>query len=62
LSEYGVQTIPNNSRYVRTFLLTFYSLDGKVIIDRLNKLGWGTKTYHDYVNNNVKKVKKRLEK
>jgi len=38
--------------------LTFYSLDGKVIIDRLNKLGWGTKTYHDYVNNNVKKVKK----
>jgi hypothetical protein len=36
--------------------LTFYSLDGKVIIDRLNKLGWGTKPYHDYVNNNVKKV------
>ena len=43
-------------------MLTFYNLDGKVIIDRLNKLGWGTKPYHDYVNNNVKKVEKRLEK
>ena len=43
-------------------MLTFYNLDGKVIIDRLNKLGWGTKPYHDYVNNNAKKVEKRLEK
>ena len=30
--------------------------------DRLNKLGWGTKPYHYYVNINAKKIKKGLEK
>jgi hypothetical protein len=43
---------------VYTFLLTFYSLGGKVIVDRLYKLGWGTKPYSDYVNINEKKVEK----
>jgi len=57
-SKYGLQTLPNNPRSVYTFLLTFYSLGGKVIVDRLNKLGWGTKPYHDYVNINEKKVEK----
>jgi len=45
--------------------LTFYSLGGKVILDRLNKLGWGTKPYLCYVNINAeswKKLKKGLEK
>ena len=52
-SKHGVDTLPENLRWVYTFLLTFYSLGGKVIVDRLNKLGWGTKSYSDYVNINA---------